>query len=237
MSHDDLRLSRGVLYTRGGAIKVKRIGKGAFSVAMVAVDPDPNTGARDVFLFSDDETPDKELLSMAHDSDARNPHIPSVEKLGHTHDKTVYVMPLYRVPLRKSHDIGAWKDYLAIKRCHDRALKAVGRVRSGYDVNFETVECAKESGLRRSVVDALETLMDTAANYGSEYAFEFSPRNLGTDADGNLVLLDVLYDKEALVRRRMNRTRNPARPPRTAATRRVVPRRKVARRPRKRTRP
>jgi hypothetical protein len=44
-------------------------------------------------------------------------------------------------------------------------------------------------------------LIDTASNYSAEYVFEFSPRNLATD-EGRLVLLDVLYDREALVRQR-----------------------------------
>ena len=35
---DTLRLSRGVLYAQDGPIKVKRIGKGAFSVAMASLD-------------------------------------------------------------------------------------------------------------------------------------------------------------------------------------------------------
>jgi len=137
---DTLRLSRGVLLTQDGPILVKRIGKGAFSVAMATIDVNPRTGERDVFVFSDDDTSDKELLSMA---------------------------------------------------------KA-----SGYDINFATLECAREAGVRPSVADALETLVDTAANYGAAYQFEFSPRNLATDARGNLVLLDVLFDKEALLRRR-----------------------------------
>lgn len=44
-------------------------------------------------------------------------------------------------------------------------------------------------------------LARTASNYG-EYAFELSPRNLATDDAGNLVLLDVLVDKEAVRKRR-----------------------------------
>jgi hypothetical protein len=52
------------------------------------------------------------------------------------------------------------------------------------------------------VLDALRVLIDTAANYGAEYVFEFSPRNLATDEAGNLVLLDVLYDRERLTQLR-----------------------------------
>jgi hypothetical protein len=44
-------------------------------------------------------------------------------------------------------------------------------------------------------------LIDTASNYGAEYVFEFSPRNLAT-YEGRLVLLDVLYDRERLAQMR-----------------------------------
>lgn len=165
---------------------------------------------------------------MAHDADERNPHIPKVEKLGYTHDKTVYVMPLYKSPLRKGDDPKGWKDYLAVKKCLDTAIRSLGHKASGYDINFATLECAREAGVRQSVADALETLVDTAANYGDAYQFEFSPRNLATDARGNLVLLDVLFDKEALLKRRKalydraqaTRFRNPSRRAKPARGRR-----------------
>lgn len=227
MLDNELRLSRGVLYTEREAIPVKRIGKGAFSVAMASVSPNPKTGERDVYLFSDDETSDKELMAMAYDADPRNPHLPKVEKLGHTHDKTVYVMPLYRAPFRKADSLAGWKDFVAIKKCWETARRTQGHKASGYDINFATVACARDAGVRKAMVDALENLMDTAANYGSEYTFEFAPRNLATDARGNLILLDVLYDREALMRlhaakRRQTMYRNPSRP--TARKRAAKPR-------------
>ena len=202
MDYDSLRLVRSVLYTPDGTIKLRRIGKGAFSVAMATVEPDRKTGEHRVFLFANDDTYDKEILANTHDDDSRNPHIPKVEKFGSTHDQTVYEMPLYNAPLRKAHDPKGWKDYAAVKKCHDKARRDLGRKSSEYDINYATVECAREAGVRESVVDALETLMSAAANYSSEYAFEFAPRNLATDAKGNLILLDVLYDKEALLRMR-----------------------------------
>jgi hypothetical protein len=62
--------------------------------------------------------------------------------------------------------------------------------------------CAEAAGVRPLVLEALRILIDTAANYGSDYVFEFSPRNLATDDAGNLVLLDVLYDRERLAQMR-----------------------------------
>lgn len=202
MGYDNLRLVRSVLYTPDGAIKLRRIGKGAFSVAMATVEPDRKTGEHRVFLFANDDVYDKEILATAHDDDHRNPHIPHVEKFGSTRDQTVYVMPLYNAPLRKANDPKGWKDYAAVKKCHDKVLRDLGYDAYGYNVNDATVECAREAGVRESVVDALETLANSAANYSEHYHFEFAPRNLATDAKGNLILLDVLYDKGTLLRMR-----------------------------------
>jgi hypothetical protein len=57
------------------------------------------------------------------------------------------------------------------------------------------------------MLEALEILMSTAANYSNEFTFEFSPRNLATDAKGNLVLLDMLFDRDVLRRLRAQRAK------------------------------
>ena len=115
-SYDDMRFARGVLQTPEGPIKLKKIGKGAFSTAYVEVREDAPAEGRAgpaggragpkprVFVFSGFEVVDKELLAMAHDDAPKNPHLPRVERFGHTHDKAVFVMPLYKSPLRKDDD-------------------------------------------------------------------------------------------------------------------------------------
>jgi hypothetical protein len=56
------------------------------------------------------------------------------------------------------------------------------------------VECAERNPeMPESLLDALREIKGTIANYGSEYSFEFSPRNLATDDDGNLILLDTTF--------------------------------------------
>ena len=203
--HDELRLVRGTLYTPDEVIPLRQIGKGAFSVAYTEKTPTPGRRSR-VFVVSGDNIYDKELLAMAHDDAPKNPHLPRVERFGHTHDKAVFVMPLYKSPLRKDDDPVGWRDYLALKKCRDAAYApAYGgpykEGRSGYEINEAVYECAEASGVRPSLLEALRVLIDTASNYSAEYVFEFSPRNLATD-EGRLVLLDVLYDREALMRQR-----------------------------------
>jgi hypothetical protein len=195
---ETLRLSRGTLQTPDGPIKMHQIGKGSFSVAMVE-DEVPAALAPRVFLFSADDVYDKELLAMAHEVDPSNPHLPKVERFGYTQDKAIFVMPLYKAPFRKTDSPVGWRDYALLKKCRD---KVYGVRKSGYEVNEDVYACAEAAGVRPPVLEALRILVDTAANYGSDYVFEFSPRNLATDDAGNLVLLDVLYDRERLAQMR-----------------------------------
>jgi hypothetical protein len=206
-NYENLRISRGVLYSPEGNIRIKQIGKGAFTTAYVTVEaPTPR-----VFLVASAEVVDKELLASAHDEAPQNPHLPRVEKFGYTtDDQTVYVMPLYRAPLRKADSPEGWRDFSILKKCREQAWSEVSKsarglgamTHRGYDVNEATLACAEASGVRPAVLEALRALVDTASNYGASQVFEFAARNLATDADGNLVLLDPLFDMERLERQR-----------------------------------
>ncbi len=190
-SFQDLQFSRGVLRTPDGPIPLKKIGSGMFATIYRE-----QGGEGRVFAFSDDHVYDKEIAESAHDSLPKNPHIPAVEKYGATRDKTVYVMPFYHTPLRKSADPAGWNDYAIAKKCFDESRVMFYQGHRGFDVNHAVVECVKDRGVRAAVVDALDALKDTASNYSDEYVFELKPRNLAMDDNGNLVLLDVLVDRE-----------------------------------------
>ncbi len=187
---DHLRLDRGVLRTLDGDIPVKRIGKGAFATVYRE-----QAGAKRVFAFTGDETYDKEIATQA--TIPGNPHLPAVESYGSTATEKVYVMPFYKTPFKKADSPQGWADYVAAKKC---LKEAMAKRDWGYPANFETVECAKKRAISPAVVEALESLMSTAANYGSDYAFEFAPRNLATDEAGNLVLLDAVYSRDAMMK-------------------------------------
>jgi hypothetical protein len=211
-NYENLRISRGVLYSPEGNIRVKQIGKGSFTTAYVTTEaPTPR-----VFLVASDEVVDKEILASAHDAAPTNPHLPRVEKFGYTTgDQTIYVMPLYRAPLRKADSPEGWRDFSILKKCREQAWSEVSKsarglgamTHRGYDVNEATLACAEASGVRPAVLEALRALVDTASNYGASQVFEFAARNLATDADGNLVLLDPLFDMERLERQRREATK------------------------------
>ena len=196
-------LTRGVLRLPGQApIKIKKLGAGAFATAYVTTEATPPV----VYVFTPEDVFDKELLAMARDAEPQNPHLPKVEKVGETRDQFIYAMPLYRTPLKKSDSASGWKDYAILKTCRKDAYehwdprRLVGK--RGYQINEETVACADRAGVSASTLEALRILVDTAANYSDEYVFEFSPRNLGTDDAGALVLLDPLFDREKLQAKR-----------------------------------
>jgi hypothetical protein len=212
------RLDRGVFHTPDGDVPVEKIGHGMFSDVYRE-----RGGDGRVFAFTREGAYEKEVAASAHAALPDNPHLPAVEQVGHTRDRTAYVMPHYKTPLRKGDSPAGWRDYVKLRDCRDVAWAKHARtdLRSrGYPVNSDTVDCARAAGATPSVVEAAERLRDQAADYGASYVFEFSPRNLASDAAGNLVLLDVLFDLEQAERVREEQRRAHAARERELARRR-----------------
>ena len=200
---------RGTLTLDGGKeINLKQIGKGMFSKAYLTIKGKPYvyviTQQNDAGDYS------KEILSTL-----RSPYLPSVTDVGCLDDGScVYKMPYYRAPLRKKNSTKAWKQYTVLKQCWEEAqanirAKLAKRydyrnaahqfIYHGYDVMAEVVDCARgNKDVPAGLVKALESLREGAANYGSDYSFEFSPRNLATTESGHLILLDVVFSMESV---------------------------------------
>jgi len=203
MNADDVYIRRGTIRIGDDeTLKVRKLGKGMFTVAYVTTElPTPR-----VFLeVNDDRGGDqsKAALSDIYDGDDTNVHIPKVQRVGYTANKTVYEMPLYNAPLRKDNSPKAWEQYKVLKKCWDQGRQQLrerlgfyeaNNPYNGYKIMDSVVECAERNPeMPESLLDALREIKGTIANYGSEYSFEFSPRNLATDDDGNLILLDTTY--------------------------------------------
>jgi hypothetical protein len=105
-------------------------------------------------------------------------------------------MPRYQVPLRAANKV-AWADYRTLERCW-RGLHWADR-QFGYVAMEKVLECA-EGVVSPGVFEALETLRDYASDYGSDYTFEFAPRNLGVDKNGTMILLDVVFSMASIQR-------------------------------------
>jgi len=205
MNADDVYISRGTIRIGNDeTLKVRKLGKGMFTVAYVTTElPTPR-----VFLeVNDDRDGDwsKAALSDIYDGDDTNVHIPKVQRVGYTANKTVYEMPLYNAPLRKTNSPKAWEQYNVLKKCWEQAQQQLSKrlgyyeaknPYNGHKIMDAVVECAERNPeMPQSLLDALREIKGTIQNYGSEYSFEFSPRNLATDDDGNLILLDTTYSR------------------------------------------
>ncbi len=212
---DDVYIRRGTIRIGDDeTLKVRRLGKGMFTVAYVTTElPTPS-----VFLEVNADrggVQSKAALSDIYDGDDTNVHIPKVQRVGYTANKTVYEMPLYNSPLRKGNSPKAWEQYKVLKKCWDQGQQQLrerlgfyeaNNPYNGYKIMDSVVECAERNPeMPESLLDALREIKGTIANYGSEYSFEFSPRNLATDDDGNLILLDTTYSLLSVQQRRGRR--------------------------------
>jgi hypothetical protein len=192
----------------GGSLKVDTdfIGKGEFTRAYRTKGKRPKV----ITLTAGTDDYSKEILAMISDN-TRSKHLPFVKRVGYgPKDEQVFEMLLYKAPLRKSDSPTAWEQAKVLRKCLEQAHRQVGHsYHDGYRVNMATIDCAKRAKLPRALIRALELLASTAATYGSTYVFEFPNRNLATDKKGNLILLDVVFDREAMMRRRAAKRRRP----------------------------
>jgi hypothetical protein len=201
---DDLSLADrgGTLLTPDGTIPIKKIGKGMFATVYQNLSrPDR------VLAFVSEGAYEKEILRDAHRSLPENPHIPAVEHFGTLVDgRSVYEMPFYTAPYRKGNAKPAdHKAFNTIRKC---VSSIYGKSKeSRYELTGRKLACIEEAGIPASIFEALTELRDASANYGDTFDMEFSPRNVATDKDGNIVLLDLLFDSDVLRKRRQQAAR------------------------------
>lgn len=134
-----------------------------------------------------------------------NPYLPYLREVGRTDEVRVFLAPKLRAPLRKDQCTRwAWKEARALQACARRALLDVSGeywMGRGTKMRERFMVCAESDpviGASPCLLEALRELHGEAYNHGSNIYFEFPVRNLASDKDGNLVLLDVLYDQDRL---------------------------------------
>ena len=64
--------------------------------------------------------------------------------------------------------------------------------------NHDFIKSLQWSNLPESLTNALKKIIDESGNYGLQYRLEFPLRNMAQDSEGNLILLDVLFNPYAL---------------------------------------
>lgn len=123
-------------------------------------------------------------------------NVPEIEVLGHTDSAIIYKMPLYQPLTTKNYK--AWDNFRMLLKCWNQTSGKV--FRSGLDFNYSFLDRVKESALDEEIKESVESIISAGSNYGDNYRIEICKRNLAVDDKGNLILLDILFNADALKR-------------------------------------
>lgn len=215
----------------GREAALKPLGSGQFTTAYMGSDKwvylltREESGKRDM---------SKDILAALASEDENKTfsrHFPWVECIGHVEVPRRGLFRVYRMPrymkldsrnARTAHkirkiDLTAWNELVARKaeEMADKTGVPVEEV-TVTDVDLSSSEiraAAVDSLLRgltgspaeRSIAQALVRMAEVAADLGPGWVFEFPIRNIMQDADGNIVLLDVLLDRDEFVKQNAER--------------------------------
>ena len=180
-------------------IKVKKIGKGHATTAYLGED-------RWVYLVTSDKSGDKskEILSEFHANKEACKHIPYVEKIGFISKRGGTEYSLYRMPWYKTIRATDKKAYKQLREL-DKILGSIrlsgmyGRPLTRYDWITKAHDSVESSAtLLPSIKQAVIDLCDHLIDYDGDWRFETGKNNIAVDEEGNLVLLDFFFDKNAL---------------------------------------
>lgn len=175
-------------------IAAEFLGAGSFSTAYKYNE--------DVYIYTKvgNNNTDYSKMAIAEWADLDNQHMPQIEKIDSNDDNYyLYRMPFYYPLTAKS--CKAWNEYKKLKSAwYNSSDNRFGYIRNQNIIN----ECYNQN-VDSSIIDALESINNACTNYDDCYFFEFSPRNLAIDESGNLILLDVIFNKKALLESRKSK--------------------------------
>lgn len=179
-------LRKAVLTIDDKQVEVERLGKGRYTTAWA--------NCSNVYLQTHEKDYSKEILSRIEPMK----HLPQVKLLGEMQPPwRLYQEPKYE-PLMAS-ERKAWEDFKVLTSLIDDTRKALIYNRfnqpwDAYSFNghfLELVECSLN--VSADLKDAIRELINAAGNY-SQYCIEITKKNCAVDGDGNLILLDPLFD-------------------------------------------
>jgi len=184
-----------------------RLGKGHWTTAYLGDDGW-------VYLLTKEEglrDPAKDILTEFTEDMKTYPesiHFPWVEKIGEVRLSRSGVHSVYRMPQYEPIPVGSANAKVARKlsKISDVAftmrarlgVKAATQLTTAQKKDLQVLAVNEAVGIPDSVKAAVSAMADYMANWGDGWQFEFPKRNLMQDADGNLVLLDVIFDADAL---------------------------------------
>lgn len=188
----------------GHTITLTRLGKGHATTAYLGEDGW-------VYLFTSDEArdPAKEVLESVV-SRGKSRHLPNIELVGPSPRATVWRMPVYQKVTGEAAKQGRLLAKCASTAFTEASKGGWGAWNDRYqqalrytEARNGTVACAarlaRAGKLPGSVVTAIRRLAAATEDYSQSWLFEFPPRNVMQDAKGNLILLDVIFDQQAVI--------------------------------------
>lgn len=119
-------------------------------------------------------------------------HIPAIEVLGESNEYRVYQMPFYQ-KLEKKH-AQAWSDFRKLLKIWEKLVYGATRYLHGYELCEAFEKAVRDSDLSDDLKGAVTDIMYAVSNYGDSYRVEICQRNLKVDKDGNLILLDIVFN-------------------------------------------
>ena len=200
----DLVFHAGILEPLGA--RLARIGRGSFSTTYLEVG-----GEGRVFSLTRSPGHGKDAVEAAGAELSLNPHLPRARKVGDlAGGGEVYAAPFYRTPIREREHPVAWAQHLVLRRAvHGALVESDLRSTRNYLLNYRAAVSVEAAAVRREVpaalAEALWAVVRAAGARSLDYALEVYPSDLGVDAEGRLVLLDVVFDERVLRRRRRAR--------------------------------
>lgn len=133
------------------------------------------------------------------------PHEPKLERAwdweSATSDEQVWIMPFYRTITAK--DKAAWAIMKELERARMDVFHA--KMHECLWVKHERIEwygidmmnqAIDKANVPEDVKEALQDMADAASSYGQSIFFEFAPRNIGVDENGQIIFRDILFDME-----------------------------------------
>ena len=174
------------LRINGETLQAEYIGKGSFSRVYRVGDS--------VYIFlklgpsCENTDYSKEILKNC----AYSQHVPQIEYIDKTETHIIYKMPFYN-----KLTVGSVA-YKQAKILYKAWVKTWYNPKEDNFTNNHKFVNSIDSLLPASIIEALREIIDESGNYGLQYRLEFPLRNTAEDSEGNLILLDVLFNPYAL---------------------------------------
>jgi len=183
-------------------LSLTRIGAGTFA----RVYKDDVTDRVYAFIprvkWTNEQELSKEALSLI-----SGQHIPAIVKHDPAYVPRIGYCDVYSMPLYHSLTGEAKKQAAELCRVYRKFVDTTQTHKLlPHWYNVALLEFLKTNGIPDSICDAIDDIMSMCAHYGQHYMLEFGIRNMKQDAVGNLILLDITFNRKyfmQLMRRKM----------------------------------